>query len=78
MASSTELRAGSQLLTKSSWGPGRLTCARSIAARDQPPEEIHDTPEAALPLRTRETEYVSGNLWIVVKDVKTLVVYDVE
>ena len=37
MASSTKLQAGSQLLTKSSWDPGRLTCARRVAARDQLP-----------------------------------------
>ena len=34
-ASSTKLRAGSQLLTKSSWDPGWLTSARRVAARDQ-------------------------------------------
>ena len=31
-ASSTKLRAGSQLLTKSSWDPGQLTSARRAAA----------------------------------------------
>ena len=37
-ASSTKLRAGSQLLTESSWDPGRLTSARRVgAARDQFP-----------------------------------------
>ena len=36
-ASSTKLWAGSQLLTKSSWDPGRLTSARRAAARDQLP-----------------------------------------
>ena len=30
------------------------------------------------PLDCKEIMGVSGNLWIVVKDVKTLVVYDVE
>ena len=34
-ASSTKLRADSQLLTKSSWVPGRLTSAGRVAARDQ-------------------------------------------
>ena len=37
MASSTKLWAGSQLLTKSSWDPGRLTSARRITTRDQLP-----------------------------------------
>ena len=36
-AFSTKLRAGSQLLTKSSWDPGQLTSARRVAARDQLP-----------------------------------------
>ena len=36
-ASSTKLCAGSQLLTKSSWVPGRLTSAGRVAARDQLP-----------------------------------------
>jgi len=36
-ASSTKLRAGFQLLTKSSWDPGWLTSARRVAARDQLP-----------------------------------------
>ena len=36
-ASSTKLRAGSQLLTKSSWDPGQLTSTRRVAARDQIP-----------------------------------------
>ena len=36
-ASSTKLWAGSQLLTMSSWDPGRLTCARSVTAWDQLP-----------------------------------------
>ena len=35
-ASSTKLRSGSQLLSKSSWDPGRLTSTRR-AARDQLP-----------------------------------------
>ena len=34
-ASSTKLRAGSQLLTKSSWDPGLLTSAKGVTARDQ-------------------------------------------
>ena len=37
MASSTKLRAGSQLLTKSSWDPRCLTSNRRVAARDQLP-----------------------------------------
>ena len=37
MASSTKLWAGSQLLTKSSWDPVRLTSARRVAAWDQLP-----------------------------------------
>ena len=37
MASSTKLRASSQLLTKSSWGPGWLTSARRVTGRDQLP-----------------------------------------
>ena len=37
MASSTKLRAGSQLLTKSSWDPGWLTSTRRVAARDHLP-----------------------------------------
>ena len=37
MASSTKLWVGSQLLTKSSWDPGRLTSARRVAARNQLP-----------------------------------------
>ena len=37
MASSTKLWAGSQLLTRSSWDPGRLMSARRVAARDQLP-----------------------------------------
>ena len=36
-ASSTKLRAGSQLLTKSSWDPGQLISARRVAVRDQLP-----------------------------------------
>ena len=36
-ASSTKLQAGSQLLTKSSWDPGRLTSARRVTAGDQLP-----------------------------------------
>ena len=36
-ASSTKLRAGSQLLTKSSWDPGQLTSARRVKVRDQLP-----------------------------------------
>ena len=34
-ASPTKLRAGSQMLTKSSWDPGWLTSTRKVAARDQ-------------------------------------------
>ena len=34
-ASSTKLWAGSQLLIKSSWGPGQLTSARRVTGRDQ-------------------------------------------
>ena len=37
-ASSTKLLAGSQLLTKSSWDPGWLICARRAAAWDQLPK----------------------------------------
>ena len=37
MASSTKLQAGSQLITKSSWDPGRLTSAWRVVARDQLP-----------------------------------------
>ena len=37
-ASSTNLWAGSQLLTKSSWDPGQLTSARRVAAWDQLPK----------------------------------------
>ena len=37
MASSTKPRAGYQLLTKSSWDPGRLTSTRTVGARDQLP-----------------------------------------
>ena len=37
MASSTKLSAVSQLLTKSSWDPGRLTSTRGVATRDQLP-----------------------------------------
>ena len=37
MASSTKLQAGSQLLTESSWDPGRLTSARRVAGRGQLP-----------------------------------------
>ena len=36
-ASSNKLWAGSQLLTKTSWDPGRLTSTRRVAARDQLP-----------------------------------------
>ena len=36
-ASPPKLRAGSQLLTKSSWDPGWLTSARRVTARDQLP-----------------------------------------
>ena len=39
LGSSTKLRAGSQLLTKSSWDPGRLTYARRVTARGQLPED---------------------------------------
>ena len=35
--SPTKLQAGSQLLTKSSWDPGRLTSTRRVAARNQLP-----------------------------------------
>ena len=39
-----QLRAGSQLLTKSSWDPGQLTSARRVTARDQlPRREIWHT-----------------------------------
>ena len=55
-ASSTKLRAGSQLLIKSPWDPGLLTSTRKVAARDQIPEETHSTPETALPLRIQETK----------------------
>ena len=37
MASSTKLWAGSQLLTMSSWDPGRLTSARSVTGWHQLP-----------------------------------------
>ena len=37
MASATKLRAGSQLLTKSTWDPGQLTSTRRVATRDQLP-----------------------------------------
>ena len=37
IASFTKLRAGSQLLTKSSWDPGWLTFTRTVTARDQLP-----------------------------------------
>ena len=37
-ASPTELRAGPQLLTKSSWDPGQLTSARRFAARGSAPQ----------------------------------------
>ena len=37
MASSTKLRAGFQLLAKSSWDPGWLTSTRRVTARDQLP-----------------------------------------
>ena len=43
-ASPTKLQAGSQLLTKSSQDPGRLTSARRVAARDQSPDETYGTP----------------------------------
>ena len=56
MASSTKLRAGSQLLIKSPWDPGLLTSTGKVAARDQIPEETHSTPEMALPLRIQETK----------------------
>ena len=36
-ASSTKLRAGSQLLTKTSWDSGQLTSTGMVAARDQLP-----------------------------------------
>ena len=36
-ASSTKLWARSQLLTKSSWDPGKLTSAKRVTARDQLP-----------------------------------------
>ena len=45
MASSTKLRVGSQLPTKSSWNPIWMTSARRVVARDQLPEETHGTPE---------------------------------
>ena len=47
-ASSTRQWAGSQLLTKSSWGPGRLTSARRAAARDHFPRDTQDTWQGAL------------------------------
>ena len=48
--------AGSQLLSKSSWDPGRLTSTRRVAPEISSPEETHSTPEMALPPRTRDTE----------------------
>ena len=56
MASSSKLRAGSQLLTKSSWNPGRLTSARRVAARDQLPRGDTWHSWDGAPLCTQETE----------------------
>ena len=42
--SPTKLRAGSQLLTKTSWDSGRLTSTRRVAARDHLPRR--DTQHA--------------------------------
>ena len=56
MVSPTELQAGFQLLTKSSWDPGRLTSARRVTARDQlSREDTWHTWDGA-PMHTQETE----------------------
>ena len=48
MASATKLRAGSQLLTKSTWDPGQLTSTRRVATRDQLPRgEVAQTLTSA-------------------------------
>ena len=54
-ASSTKLRAGSQLLTKSSWHPGQLTSTRRVTEISSP-EETHGIPETALVLCTQESK----------------------
>ena len=46
-ASSTKLRAGSQLLTKSSWDPGQWASAGRVAARDQLPRGDTHTWDSA-------------------------------
>ena len=63
MASSTKLWAGSQLLTKSSFNPGRLTSPRMVTGRDQLPKEIHSTPETALLLCTQENKWLGPGRW---------------
>ena len=45
-----------ELLPKSSWDPGWPTSARSVAARDQLPEETRGTSERVPLLHTQETE----------------------
>ena len=59
MAYSTKLQAGSQLLTKSSWDPGRLTSARRVAARDQLPQKRHTAH-----LRDGASATHPGNSWL--------------
>ena len=56
MASSTKLWAGAQLLTMSSWDPGRLTSARRVTAWDQLPRQDIGTPEMVPSQCTRETK----------------------
>ena len=42
------------LLTKTSWDSGRSTSTKRVAARDQPPEETHGTPEKVHLLYTQK------------------------
>ena len=62
-ASSTKRQAGSELLTKPPWDPGRLTSAGRVAARDQLPRGAHGTPEMVLLLRTRGAEHPGPRGW---------------
>ena len=62
-ASSSKLQAGSQLLTKSSWDPGRLVSVRKVTARDQHLRRDNSTPETVFPLCTQDTEQLGLGRW---------------
>ena len=63
-ASSNKLRAGSQVLYKSSWDPERLTSAGGSQPEINYPEGTHGTPERVLSQRTREIKWLGPGRWL--------------